>query len=97
MKKARVSLGTFLGIVLLFSLFGAWGILHVWTRNLAIDLGYKLSAQQALNEKLLSENKALKLEISTLKNSSRLESIAKNILGLHAPSPDQVVYVWLDE
>ncbi len=97
MRKTRVSLGTFLAIITLFVFFGAWGIFHVWTRNLAIDLGYKLSAQQALNERLSSENKALRLEISTLKNSGRLEDIAKNTLGLHVPRSDQVMYVWLDE
>jgi len=70
---------------------------HVWTRHMVTELGYSLSESQAITEQLLSENKALKLEISTLKSSKRLELIAKGQLGLTPPKPEQVVYLWLDE
>jgi cell division protein FtsL len=56
-----------------------------------------LSESQAITEQLLSENKALKLEISTLKSSKRLELIAGSQLGLTPPKPEQMVYLWLDE
>jgi cell division protein FtsL len=64
---------------------------------MATELGYTISAEQTLKEELLGDNKSLKLEISTLKSSRRLESIAKNKLGMSTPRPEQVVYVWLDE
>jgi cell division protein FtsL len=61
------------------------------------ELGYSLSEEEAVKERLLSDNKALKIEISTLKSSKRLELIAQSQLGLSSPKPEQVVYLWLDE
>jgi cell division protein FtsL len=85
-----------LGIVLLIFLT-MWAMFHVWSRHMVTELGYSLSEQQSRKEMLLSENSALKLEISTLKSSKRLELIAENQLGLAAAKPEQVVYLWLDE
>jgi cell division protein FtsL len=84
------------GIIILLILM-VWGMFHVWTRQMVTELGYSLSESQSITEQLLSENKALKLEISTLKSSKRLELIARSQLGLTPPKPEQVVYLWLDE
>ena len=81
----------------MISFFTAWALFHIWTRHMATELGYAITAEQTEQEHLLSENKSLKLEISTLKSSRRLEEIAKNKLGMKSPSPEQVVYLWLDE
>ncbi|HQQ14919.1 MAG TPA: cell division protein FtsL, partial [Deltaproteobacteria bacterium] len=83
--------------IIILSFFTAWALFHIWTRHMATELGYTISAEQTLKEELLGDNKSLKLEISTLKSSRRLESIAKNKLGMSTPRPEQVVYVWLDE
>lgn len=85
-----------LGITLLFC-FMLWAIFHVWTRHMVTELGYQISAQQSVKEQLISDNNSLKLEVSTLMSSKRLELIAKNELGLKTPDSDQVVYLWLDE
>jgi len=77
-------------------LFMAWGTIHVWSRTMAVEQGYCLSHQQALKEQFVTDNNALQLEISTLKSSKRLESMA-NDMGLHTPCPDQVIYIWQDE
>jgi cell division protein FtsL len=82
-------------VLLLF--FTAWALLHVWSRHMTTELGYEISAQQVKKEQLLSDNKSLRLEISTLKSSKRLEIIAKHELGMQTPKADQVVYLWLDE
>jgi len=74
-----------------------WAMLHVWSRHMVTELGYSLSEEQALKERLVSENKALRIEISTLKSPKRLELIAARDLGLGTPKPEQVVHVWLDE
>ena len=47
--------------------------------------------------KATAVNKALRIEISTLKSPKRLELIATGQLGLSAPKPEQVVYLWLDD
>jgi cell division protein FtsL len=85
-----------LGLILLLFL-STWAMLHVWSRHMVTELGYSISEQQNIKEQLLSDSNALRLEISTLKSSKRLELIAEKQLGLTAPKPDQVVYLWLDE
>lgn len=83
-------------IIMLLTL-SVWAMLHVWSRHMVTELGYSLSEEQALKEQLLSENKALRIEISTLKSPKRLELIAEKELGLSTPKPEQVVHLWLDE
>lgn len=83
--------------IVLLVFFTAWALLHVWSRHMTTELGYEISTQQAEKEQLLSDNKSLRLEISTLKSSKRLEIIAKHELGMQTPKDDQVVYLWLDE
>jgi cell division protein FtsL len=85
------------GSIIVLLLFMLWAMFHVWTRHMVTELGYSLSESQAAAEQLLSENNALKIEISTLKSSKRLELIATGQLGLSSPKPEQVVYLWLDE
>jgi cell division protein FtsL len=85
-----------LGLILLLFL-STWAMFHVWSRQMVTELGYSISEQQNIKEQLVSDNNALRLEISTLKSSKRLELIAEKQLGLTAPKPDQMVYLWLDE
>jgi cell division protein FtsL len=85
-----------LGLILLFFL-STWAMFHVWSRHMVTELGYSISEQQNIKEQLVSDNNALRLEISTLKSSKRLELIAEKQLGLTAPKPNQMVYLWLDE
>ena len=96
MKKPKAQDFLLVGVLLIIFLVG-WSLFHVGTRHLATELGYSLSAQQDHKEQLLAHNKALRLEISALKSSKRLELIAKKELGLTVPRSDQVVYLWLDE
>ena len=96
MRGLNTSRALPLGIMFLLFLT-VWAMIHVWTRHLVTELGYSLSEQEAAREQLLSDNKALKIEISTLKSSKRLKLIAETQLGLIPPKPEQVVYLWLDE
>ena len=95
--KARDIVDILPAFLIMLSFFTAWAFFHIWTRHIATELGYAITAEQTEQEHLLSENKSLKREISTLKSSRRLEEIAKNKLGMTSPSPEQVVYLWLDE
>ncbi len=96
MKAQRERQPLFCGILLTL-MIAVWAMFHVWTRTMAVEMGYALSEQRTLNEQLLTDNHALCLEISTLKSSKRLELIARNELGLVVPESKQVVYVWSDE
>lgn len=84
------------GIIFIAS-FSVWAMFHVWTRTYAMDLGYQISKQQGIKEEYTNENKALRLEISTLKRTDRLEAIAVKDLGMAPPTPDQVVHLWKKE
>jgi cell division protein FtsL len=86
----------FAGIIFIAS-FCLWAMFHVWTRTFAMDLGYQITNEQGIKEEFTNENKALRLEISTLKSTVRLESIALKDLGMAPPTPEQVVHLWKKE
>jgi cell division protein FtsL len=95
--KARDAVNLLPVFLVMLSFFMAWALFHIWTRHMATELGYAITVEQTKQDNLLSENKSLRLEISTLKSSRRLEEIAKSKLGMNSPSPEQVVYLWLGE
>ncbi|OJH34220.1 cell division protein FtsL [Cystobacter ferrugineus] len=72
--------------VFLFALFAGVGILHVTSRVLVVDMGYRLSRAEAEERALTRENDRLKLELATLKNPARLEKLAREKLGMSMPA-----------
>ncbi len=88
---------SFIGSVLIIIMLASWGMFHVWTRTTAIELGYQISKEKSVNDRLSSDNCALTLEISTLKSSKRLELLAKKELNLKVPGPEQVKYIWKND
>jgi cell division protein FtsL len=83
--------------IIFIAAFCFWAMFHVWTRTYAMDLGYQISNEQGIKGEFTNENKALRLEISTLKSTVRLESIALKDLGMAPPTPEQVVHLWQRE
>ncbi|MCP3145044.1 cell division protein FtsL [Pyxidicoccus xibeiensis] len=77
--------------VLFFSLFAAVGFLHVTSRVLVVDMGYRLSRAEAESRTLTRENDRLKLELATLKAPTRLERVAREQLGMAMPKGGAVV------
>ncbi|WP_338864346.1 cell division protein FtsL [Myxococcus stipitatus] len=77
--------------VLLFALFAAVGILHVTSRVMVVDMGYRLSRAEAESRSLTRENDRLKLELATLKAPGRLERVAREQLGMAMPAGSAVV------
>jgi cell division protein FtsL len=77
--------------VLLFALFAGVGILHVTSRVLVVDMGYRLSRAETEERSLTRENDRLKLELATLKNPARLEKLAREKLGMSMPSGSLVM------
>lgn len=77
--------------VFLFALFAGVGIIHVASRVLVVDMGYRLSKAEAEERALIRENDRLKLELATLKNPSRLEKLAREKLGMSMPSGPLVI------
>ncbi|NVJ06049.1 cell division protein FtsL [Myxococcus sp. AM001] len=77
--------------VCLFALFAAVGILHVSSRVLVVDMGYRLSREEAESRVLTRENDRLKLELATLKSPGRLERVAREQLNMAMPRGGAVV------
>jgi len=77
--------------VLLCALFVAVGILHVTSRVLVVDMGYRLSKAESESRSLTRENDRLKLELATLKAPARLERLAREQLGMAMPAGSAVI------
>ncbi|MBJ6759203.1 cell division protein FtsL [Myxococcaceae bacterium JPH2] len=82
--------------VFLFALFAAVGILHVTSRVLVVDMGYRLSQEEGESRALARENDRLKLELATLKGPVRLERVAREQLGMAMPAGGAVVSLGAD-
>ena len=94
-RGSGVSVGSvlmhLLPAVLLFALFAGVGILHVTSRVLVVDMGYRLSRAESEGRALTRENDRLKLELATLKAPGRLEKVAREQLGMAMPTGSAVV------
>ncbi len=67
-------------------------IFFVWARLQITYLGYQISQANSEHTQLFKLNKQMKLEVASLKSLSRIESIAKNQLGLVNPESGQMVF-----
>ena len=91
-KDDRVSkdLLWFAGVALvLIALLVAYG----WPRAALRDTGSNAGKLQRERERLLEENRELRLEKAALEDLKRVESIAKDSLGLQAPLAKSVIVV----
>jgi len=69
--------------------------LCLWVRIYIIEIGYQLSATLENHERLLQENRKLRIERASLRSPSRIEDIARNRLGMVIPAGSQVVVLRL--
>ena len=83
-------IGPFAGLALLFA---AVGVLHVSSRVMVVDAGYRLSKLEAQQRQLSLENQKLQIELATLKSPARLEKLAREQLGMQPPAPGGVIAV----
>ncbi len=85
----RVALVVGLGALMVVGV----ALLLVWVRLQAKHTGYQLSTARHLIHKLEQEQRELELEIATLTSPRRLETLARERLGMGPPAPGQVVSV----
>ena len=78
---------------ILCALFATVGIVHVSSRVMVVDVGYKLSVLEQKSRELDREHDRLKIELATLKSPHRLELIARERLGMVAPPAGTVISV----
>jgi len=68
-------------------------LFYVWSHQQIITLGYETSQTTREEQKLLQENKKLRLELAALKAPSRIERMASRELGLVNPQKEQLIIV----
>lgn len=82
--------GVWLAIMILFigELF-----FYTWCRVQYIQMGYDISEEVEEQRSLTSLHQNLKIELARLKSPARIEKIARQRLGLLAPSEEQIIVV----
>jgi len=91
-EEAKVSSGikypTFIimAIVLMFV-----ALIYVGSHIHMTELEYEYAAQMNANQKLLEEQKKLKVEYAMLKSPQRIESIARDRLQMSYPEQHQII------
>jgi cell division protein FtsL len=68
-------------------------VFHVWSRFKLVDLNLQISETSRLLKEAEQEQKRLNLEVASLRTPARIETIAKNELGMALPSEQQVILV----
>lgn len=74
-------------------LFVAVGVIHVTSRVMVVDAGYRLSRLEQEGRALTLTHDKLKLELAYLKSPVRLERLAKDQLGMEPPPAGGVIHV----
>lgn len=93
-KGAATTVGVLTQLIplaLLALAFVGVGVFHVTARVMVVDAGYRLSRLESDQRRLLRENDTLKLELAMLKSPGRLETLARQELGMAPPQPGQVI------
>ncbi|OPY14785.1 MAG: Cell division protein FtsL [Syntrophus sp. PtaB.Bin001] len=73
-----------------FVLMGV-ALVYVWSHLRMTGLEYKIAEEISLKERLLEEQRKIKVEIATLKAPGRIESIAREKLQMVYPQREQVI------
>jgi len=85
---AGVKYSTFILVALALM---AVALIYVWSHIHMTELEYSVAREMSIKEKLLDEQRKLKVEQATLKSPQRIEAIAKEKLGMVYPERDQVI------
>ena len=87
--ERRLTFAVMLGALMVFGV----ALLLVWVRLQVVNGGYELSTARRLAHRLEQEQRELEIEIATLTSPRRLETLARERLGMAPPSPGQIVSV----
>ncbi len=74
-------------------LFIAELFFYTWCRVQHTQVGYDISAEADEQRSLLALQQNLKIELARLKSPERIEKIARQRLGLTAPTEEQIIIV----
>jgi cell division protein FtsL len=82
-RRELTSLAVTMAVLLLFV------ITYVWQHFSAIEYGYKIEQLKSEREAIMESNRALKLEEASLRDLSRIDTLARQ-MGMQPPSVGQI-------
>jgi len=82
-RRELALFGVMLGLLLMISM------VYVWQHFSAIEYGYKIEQLKAERDNIMESNRALKLEESSLRDLSRIDTLARQ-MGMQPPTAGQV-------
>ena len=80
-------------LILLGAVLVLGGVLYAWPHLQLREAGREAQELSREKERLLEENRKLRLEKAALENLRRVEVIASRDLGLSAPAPENTIVV----
>lgn len=78
-------------LMLVVFVFMTVTLLYVWSHIHMTQLEYQIADEISRRDKLLDEQRKLRLELATLKAPQRIEVIAKDRLQMSFPERDQII------
>jgi cell division protein FtsL len=66
-------------------------VVHLSIRFETVRLGYEVSEERGRQRELLQNRGMLSIEAATLRQSGRIETIARGTLGMEVPKPTRIV------
>ncbi len=66
-------------------------VVHLSIRFETVRLGYEVSEERQRQRDLLQDRRLLSIEAATLRQSGRIETIARGTLGMEVPKPTRIV------
>ncbi|MGB5698083.1 MAG: cell division protein FtsL [Polyangiales bacterium] len=66
-------------------------VVHLAIRFETVRLGYEVSEERDRQLELLQDRRLLSIEAATLRQSGRIETIARGSLGMEVPKPTRIV------
>jgi len=80
-------------VLLFMALLLAVSLFYVWSRLQVTNLEYGISSMEGRLRNLQQEARGLQVEVASLRSPQRIEQVARQKLGLHLPTPQQVITV----
>ena len=91
--RARLGAGYLLLLTLVIVLVTAAFLVHLYIRFEGVRLGYETNRARAARTRLLLERRELRLELASLKSPARVETEARERLGMEIPDHRRIVPV----
>jgi cell division protein FtsL len=92
-RLATNRLDVFRFLMICMVLLTVVSVFHVWSRFKLVDLNLQISETSRQLKEAEQEQKRLNIEVASLRTPARIETIAKNELGMALPSEQQVIFV----